>query len=438
MHKCDIDIQNISKIEGHTDLHLRVRKGKVTECKLKIDENKRFFKQAVEGKPFAQVPQIMSRICGTCSSAHTLASIESIEKALKIKPTEQTQILKNLLINSGHFRDHAMHLYFFVLPDVYKKDSVLEFEEPELHELVHDGLECKEAGNYTSTIVGGRAIHPPAAQIGGFSKTPTKEEIQEAKNKLKAVRKKVIKLIDIFYNDQTSFKRKTNYIGLVNENYNFLEGRIKTAKGMEIPEKDFGKYIEEVILPYATSAGVEWKGNEYMVGSLARLNLNKENLNKKTLKDVKKYLDIFPNDCIFNNNTAQAIEMLHALDNSLEMLDYEFKEEKPIQPKNPDKAEGKGVGVVEAPRGTLYYIIEIKNGKIKYIDLCIPTQQNIIHIEKDIAAYVNYLLEKKEKINKKNISLEIEKMIRAYDPCMSCATHFLKVNWDEDETLKKH
>jgi coenzyme F420-reducing hydrogenase alpha subunit len=426
MHSFDLDLKNISKIEGHTHMDVKVRDGKVTECNLKISENKRFFTQAVVGLKYANVPMTMSRICGTCSSAHVICSTEAIEKALGVKVTEQTMRLRNLLINASHLRDHAMHLYFFVLPDVFGIDSVLDFSD-DLHEWIHRGLDIKEAGNYLSTIIGGRAIHPPNAIVGGFTKFPTKEEILEAKKKLENVREKIITIIDLLYKKRNNFlfKRKTNYIGLVNDNYNFLEGRLRTAMGTEIAEENFGDHLERVVLPYSHATAFEFESKEYLVGALARMNVNKDYLNSRTQKDIGKYMKIFPSSNIFDNNLAQAIEMLNIVDNSLESLNIEIKPEKPITI-TPKKSTG--VGVIEAPRGTLYYRLDLdEKGIVTFADLCIPTQQNILHMEKSISAYVESMV--KKEISIEDISFEVEKMIRAYDPCMSCAAHFLKIDW---------
>ncbi len=428
MHKdFDIQIKNLSKIEGHTHLDIKVKKGRVVECKLKVSENKRFFTTAIQGKPYKEVPSIMSRICGTCSSAHVLCSIEAIEKALDIKVSEQTIMMRNLLINAGHLRDHAMHLYFFCLPDIFNKDSVLDFDEKQ-HKWIHDGLEVKDAGNFLSTIIGGRAVHPPYAVIGGFTNFPKKHEIQTAEVKLHHCRKKILEIIDLFYKDKSSFKRKANYVALVNNDYNYLKGFIKTAYGTVIQEEDYGEHLEKVVLPYSTATAFKWESQDFMVGALARINLNKKSLNKNTIKDTGKYLKIFPSDCIFDNNLAQAIEMLHNVDNSLDILGKlknNLKIEK-LAVGKPKKSTG--IGVIEAPRGTLYYKLDLdSNGTVTNADLCIPTQQNIIHLEKDLAKYVEDLL--KTNKTKQKISLEVEKMIRAYDPCMSCATNFLKINW---------
>ena len=397
MHSFDIDLKNISKIEGHTHMSVKARDGKVVECKLKISENKRFFTQAVVGLPFDKVAPTMSRICGTCSSAHVLCSLEAIEKGFGVKVSEQTWRLRNLLINASHLRDHAMHLYFFVLPDVFGIDSVLDFGD-DLHEWIHRGLDVKAAGTYLATIIGGRAVHPPAAVVGGFSQYPTEDEVGEAVEKLKDCREKIIALIDLLYSRRKDwvFYRKTNYVGLVNDDYNFLEGRLRTAEGTVIEERDFGEHLERVVLPYSHATGFEFESKEYLVGALARMNVNRDKLNVRTVKEVEKYLGVFPSVNVFDNNLAQAIEMLNIVDNCLDILEVPIKAEELVEvlPR-----KGTGVGVMEAPRGTLYYRLDFdEKGVVSFCDLCIPTQQNIFHIQNSIARYVESFLARSEEL----------------------------------------
>jgi len=426
-HNFDLELKNISKIEGHTHLDVKVRRGVAVECKLKVSENKRFFTQAILGQPYNLISATMSRVCGTCSSAHTLCSIESVEKALKLEVSKQTYELRKLLGMSSHLRDHAMHLYFFCLPDIIGKDSALDFTGSE-KEWIHDGLHIKDAGNFLTTIVGGRAVHPPNAIVGGFTGVPSSTEMEQAILKLEENRERILKIIEVFYNDQTSFKRKTNYVGLVNDDFNFIKGRIKTANGTIIEEEEYGDHLTRVVLPYSTATAFEWESKDFMVGALSRINLNKENLNKKTRQDAAKFLKIFPNNCIFNNNTAQAIEMLHETDQSIKILEKMKNNLRLEPPAKPKVQAGEGFGVVEAPRGTLYHHIKLNGkGDVIFADLCIPTQSNIIHLEKDLRKHITELL--KEGKTKKQIPFYAEKMIRAYDPCMSCATHFLKINW---------
>ena len=283
----------------------------------------------------------------------------------------------------------------------------------------------KKAGNLLSTIIAGRAVHAPYPAIGGYINIPKKSEVRKCVKELKAVRSKIFPVLDLYLNSKIDYSRKTNFVGLVNKDFSFLDGEIKTSNGLKIKEKDYFNYLHKVVLPYSQAVGYKFKGKTYMVGALARLNLNKNSMHKNTKKDAKKYLKIFPTNNIFHNNLAQGIEILNSIDNSIEILEkYELKKEKQKVCK-PKKSVG--IGVIEAPRGTLFYkLIITKNGTIKEGNIIVPTQQNQINMELDIKNLVQKNL---KKLNKKEIRYEIEKLIRSYDPCISCATHFLKVNW---------
>lgn len=424
MHKdFDISIENLSKIEGHTNLNVKVREGKVEYVKLKISENKRFYTQAIRGKMFLTVPQLVSRICGTCSIAHLTCCSEAVEKALGVELSQQTILLRKLMMYGMMIRDHAMHLYLFALPDILGKDSVLDFDERQ-HELVHHAFEVKKAGNDLSKLIGGRAIHPTYAQVGNFSHLPDKNETKQVIDELKKVRSHIFELVRIFYDCNFAFRKRTTFVALTTPDFSFLEGVIKSSKRLIIPEEFYWDHLHRIIIPYSQATGFQFEGRDFMVGALARMNLNKEKLHKNTKNDLAKYIRIFPSENIYHNNLAQAIEIMHCIDHSIEILEStDFKKET----KNEVKIkEGRGVGVIEAPRGTLYYAISLDNeGKILYGNLVIPTAQNQIKMENDIRNLVSKHLDK----DKNFIQHEIEKLIRAYDPCMTCATHFLKVNW---------
>ncbi|MFH1182929.1 MAG: nickel-dependent hydrogenase large subunit, partial [Candidatus Moraniibacteriota bacterium] len=342
MHTCDLDIEisKLSKIEGHADLDIKIRGGKVEDVVLKVMENVRFFNQAVQGKPYVSVPQLVSRICGTCSIAHLTACIEAVEKTLDIKPSEQTILLRKLTMYSLMIRDHALHLYFFVMPDMFGIDSVLDLPEDK-KELIHEALHIKEAGNNLSNLIAGRAVHAPFEQVGGFSNEVDKSKIPAAISELQKVRPSVLKLIDIFYNCPWELKRKTNFVAIVTPDFSFLEGKIKSTSGAVVEEKDYWDHLHNIVLPYSQASGFEFEGKEYMVGALARMNLNKENLHPSTRKDAAKYLDVFPSENIYHNNLAQAIEILHSIDHAIELLKtHEFKKEEPAKAL---KQSGEGV-----------------------------------------------------------------------------------------------
>ncbi|MFH1376598.1 MAG: nickel-dependent hydrogenase large subunit [Candidatus Woesearchaeota archaeon] len=424
MKDVNINIQNLSKIEGHADLDVKVVNGKVEKVKIKFTDNKRFFTQAIRGRSIDTLAQSVARICGTCSIAHTMCCLEAIENALGVKVSEQTKLLKKLTMNGLMIRDHALHIYLFTLPDIFNKDSVLDFEGAEA-DLLKDAFAIKKVGNLLSTVVAGRAVHAPYPAVGGFANIPKNEELKNLVKELKNVRKRLFPVLDIYYNSKIDYVRRTNFVGLVNNGFDFLDGEILTSRGTRIKEKDYFKYLHKVVLPYSQAVGYEFKGGTYMVGALARINLNKNALHKNTKRDAAKYLKLFPSNNIFHNNLAQGIEILHAIDNSIDIIEKNnFKPEEPVK-YTPKACEG--VGVIEAPRGTLFYRLSItKNGTIKEGNIVVPTQQNQINMELDIKKLVQNNLKKQ---SKEEIQYEIEKLIRAYDPCISCATHFLKVNW---------
>lgn len=418
----DVNIEKLAKIEGHASLNIKVREGEVEDIDLRVVESNRFFAEAVKGKHYNTVPQLVSRICGTCSIAHLTACIEAVEKTLKIKPSEQTMLLRKLTVYSMMIRDHALHLYFFVLPDIFKLDSLLDLADKR-KDLVHNALHVKEAGNKLSKLVAGRAVHAVYEQVGGFSRIPEKDKIAEVIEELYSIRKFVIELAEIFYKCDWELNRDTNFISLVTPDFSFLEGTIKSTSGTEVLEENFWDHLHKVVIPFSTASGFKYEDKEYMVGALARLNLNKENLHKDTKTDMEKYLKLFPSTNIYHNNLAQAVEILHSIDHSIEILENnDFQEEEPVKA---DVFSGEGVGVIEAPRGTLYYWLAIDDSKIRYINLVIPTAQNLINMKKDIRQMVERNIENGEEVIRK----KAEKIIRAYDPCMSCATHFLKVKF---------
>jgi len=419
----DINIEQISKTEGHADLEVKVRNGRVEDVKLKISENKRFYTQAVRKRSYLSVPQFVSRICGTCSIAHMTCSNEAIEKCLHIVPSKQTVLLRKLAVYGMMLRDHALHLYFFCMPDLFGKDSVFDFDKTNEH-WIKQAFLVKGAGNNLSKVIAGRAVHATYERIGYFSHIPSKEEVYELVKELRSVRTHVLHLIQMFFESTFKLERTTIFVALVTSDFSFLEGEIRDSQGLKIKEEDYWNFLNPVTSPYSQATRFVYMGKQYMVGALARLNLNRTALHVETRKDASKFLSIFPSINIFHNNLAQAIEILHCIDHSVQILEEaEFKEES--QPKY-DIHGGRGVGVIEAPRGTLYHMIELDNhGRVTHANFVIPTAQNQIKMEEDMKMLIPQILDR----TKHEIEHELEKVVRSYDPCMSCASHFLRVKW---------
>ena len=424
MHRDEeIRLDNLSKIEGHGSLDIKIENNAVKYVRLEITESKRFYTQAIRGKFALSLPLMTSRICGTCSIAHLTCCSEAVEKAIGYTPTDQTLLLRKLSMYGMMIRDHSLHLFLFCLPDLFNKDSVLDFDESQ-NELIRRAFAVKSAGNNLSKAIAGRAVHATFAEVGRFSHIPAKEDIKKVMDELKSVRGYVLDFIDLFYNSTFKLERDTKFAALATKDYSFLGGDVVDEAGYHINEDRYRDYLEKVVIPYSEATGYDFEGKEFMTGALARMNINKANLHTDTQKDVSKFLSAFPSKNIYSNNLAQAIEILHCIDHSLELLESkEFSEER-IEP--PVAKAGEGIGLIEAPRGLLYYMLSIDNaGKVKYGSIIVPTQQNQIGMEKSIVQVVQENMDN----DRKQIEYEIEKLIRAYDPCMSCASHFLRINW---------
>ncbi len=430
MHSGHITIDNITKIEGTAGLTVTIDDDQVTDLKFMIKDYRRFYIEAVRGKPAIAAPSFLSRICGTCSIAHLFAAIEAIEKSQGIQVSEQTRLLRRLAYDGLMIRDHALHLYFFVLPDVLSIDSILDIPDDPLnpgHILLHDSFDIKKLGSDITEVIIGAAIHAPLPTVGGFLKLPDPLRFPELISRLEIIRSQVIRGIKTFFEYPAKLIRDSDYLCLRNDkSFDFLQGEIINSDGRRIPEEKFHDFLKSVIIPYSQAEGYIFSDthDDYLVGSLARLNFNHDLLHPRTIKDIAPYLSVFPSNNIYHNNLAQAIEILQCVDDAIQILKFiEIKDEQPI--KKPFQA-GLGMGVVEAPRGTLYHMVKVNDqGIIIDYDVIVPTSQNQINIANDLKKYFALNLQKDENI----LKLEAEKIIRAYDPCMSCATNFLKIDW---------
>lgn len=432
MHKEDIEIKNITKVEGSAGLKVTIEDGKVKDLKFIIADSRRFYTQAVKGKPLPAVPSFLSRICGTCSVAHLFAALKALEESQGIRVSEQTKLLRRLAYDALIIRDHALHLYFFVLPDILGVDSILDISDDPKdlgHILLHDSFDIKKLASDISKVAIGAAVHAPIPTVGGFLKLPDTAKFPDLVSRLESIRPQVLAGIKTFFDWDESLERNSDYLYLRNnQNFDFLEGEIFNSNGQSVPKTKFHNFLESVVIPYSQSEGYAFsEGHEdYLVGALARLNFNRDLLNSRTKADCELYLSTFPSNNIFHNNLAQAIEILQCVDDAIEILkSIKIVDEKPVK-KTPQA--GVGMGVIEAPRGILYHLAKINHqGIVEDYDVIVPTAQNQISIENDLKRYFNENLDKSQE----NLRRDAEKIIRAYDPCMSCATNFLRMEWIE-------
>ena len=414
----EINFDKICKVEGHASLDLKVRKNRVEKCHLETKEGARFFEGLVLGKKVKDVQEIVSRICGICSSAHSVCSIQALEKALRIRPTKQQKILRELLMIGERIRSHITHLYFLALPDYYGFSSALSMNKKH-REKVKDATTLIRTGNRIVRELGGRDMHP----LLGIKKGVPKKDFSGLREKLIEAKPLIRKTIDLFLSlNYPKMERNADQLCLRNKNYATLSGKIVSRSGL-IEVEDYKKHLKENIKEYATSKFVLKDGWPFQTGAMARINNNKDRLDKETKNYLKKVSLPLKNP--YHNNIAQALELLHLTNRAIELIGKISgrKESKEIKIK-----KGHAVAAVEAPRGTLFHEYKIdKEGKINYCNIIPPTTQNLNLMEKDIKKVVEHLMERNAK--RKEIVRRVEELIRAYDPCFSCSSHFLKVKW---------
>jgi coenzyme F420-reducing hydrogenase alpha subunit len=421
-----ITLEHITKIEGHAKLTVRIERNKVREVDLDAFEGARYFEGILKGRKYSDASVLTSRICGICSCIHTTCACQAIEDALKIEVTEQTKTLRELLCLAEQIRSHATHLYFFVLPDYLGFSSAIAMAGKHRVEVTR-ALDLIKLGNDIISALSGREMHPVAVIAGGFSQTPDDEELEKLEERLESAKKDALKTAELFSHiPYPDFNRETNYFTLDNDrDYALLDGKISGVGSYHVPTKSYAEHFKEYMKPSSTAKFVLAKGREnYSVGALARVNQKMSHLSKDALNALRKTKIAFPCHNPFVNNICQAVELIHAVDRCVEIIDdLTIRDEKPVKPK---ARAGRGISVVEAPRGLLFhdYTLDDK-GVIQKANIITPTAQNIKNIENDLTAFIPTTLNQP----KKEITLSIEKLVRAYDPCISCSAHFLEINW---------
>ncbi|MFO7928337.1 MAG: Ni/Fe hydrogenase subunit alpha [Candidatus Humimicrobiaceae bacterium] len=422
-----IEEENVSRVEGHGDLVLDVKNKEIKKLQFRIPESPRFFEAMLVGRNWDVPSHITSRICGICSVAHTCASLKATEKALGVEVNDQIVKLRKLIFHHECVQSNALHVYFLAAPDFFGVGSAISLVDSN-PDIVDIALRVKKMANDMVRIIGGRAVHPIRTVVGGFTKLPTMQEMQQMKEMLQSAYpdlEKTLKALKTL--DLPNFERETEYISISDPvDYALYDGNIKSTDGWEIDDQDYLDKINEKVVQHSTGKHCWSSRDSYLVGALARFNNNYDQLSDNA-KQYAEELGLQPlNYNPFMNNIAQFVEIVHSVDDSIRLIDEMMEEglDKDKAMVDVKPKAGRGVGVVEAPRGLLIHDYTYDSeGKIEKANLIIPTNQNYANIEKDMQALVPTVIDKSED----EIKLACEMLIRAYDPCISCSTHFLNV-----------
>ncbi|MCK4658317.1 MAG: Ni/Fe hydrogenase subunit alpha [Phycisphaerae bacterium] len=434
MKTIDIDVKHVTRVEGHGNIVVNVKKGEITRLELQIVESPRFFESFLRGRHYREAPHITCRICGICSVGHTTASVKAMENAMGITPSEQTLLLRKLMLHAEQMQSHWLHVFFLAVPDFLGVGSVIPLANTH-PEVVKRALRMKRLANDICCAIAGRHIHPIAMHVGGFTHIPKVEELVDLKRRLEECRADLGEMANLMASfEKPDFNRDTEYIALSDPNkkeYAFYDGKIastKTDKTLDVD--DYLTWIIEHVEPHSTSKHVKTpRSASFMVGALARYNLNHELLHPAA-KDVAVKLGLNGGSTnSFDNNTAQIVETVHCVEDSIEVIDELLTRGMKLEPLVEPTRFGRGAGTAEVPRGILFHDYTVgEDGYITDSNLIIPTTQNMANIEADLRALVKQLLE--TDLSKEEITLKLEMLVRAYDPCISCSVHFLNVKFE--------
>ena len=411
----------IAKIEGHGSLKINFSQRK---ARLSILEGERLFEGMVLGRSYEQTYWITMRICGVCPIVHSMASVKAVENAFGIQVSFSTKWLRSLLICAQMLESHILHLVFLALPDYLGLDRGTEIKEK--HPRYFDmALKIKKTADFIAKTIGGRAVHPTTVTAGGFFKLPTLAQIKKIKSQLQEILDDAQGMVNLALSlDYPQIKNSCEYLSAANYDetdyplYHF--DKIISSRGNNFKPEKYDKEIKETVMSYSTAKFSSRAGQGFMVGALARLILLNQRLSPLSQDYLKK---ISLQEIKFNpfyNNLAQAIEVLHYTETGIELCEKILKNGLD-KPRVGFKVKaGRGVGVMEAPRGTLYHEYTFdKKGKVADCNIITPTAQNLTHIKED----ANALLKVCNLQNKNACYHQVEMLIRAYDPCITCSVH---------------
>jgi sulfhydrogenase subunit alpha len=426
-----VQVDHITRVEGHGNITLDVKHGKIEKLQWSVVEAPRFFEAMLRGQHFNELRPITSRICGICSIGHSLASLKATEDALHIKVTRQTEVLRRLAINAENMQSHILHIGYLAAPDLFDAGSVFSMLGKHT-DTVLKIVRLHRLANEMSDLICGRTVHPIRLIVGGFSQYPTEKQLLQLKTRLieaQELTNELAFIIQSVSDKIPQFTRETEYIGLTTDSeYAFYNGEITSSiTGKHPNNQNYREVMNEYVVPQSTAKYAKHVRDSYMVGALARYNLNSAQLHKEA-KEVASLFGLKAmNYNPFMNTIAQLVEFSHNIQDSIYLIealsDQGIKQEKPIKPQG---KSGRGVGIVEVPRGILVHEYHLNSkGYCTKANCIIPTNQNHANIQLDMEKLVSEILDKEEK----EIELTLEMLVRAYDPCISCSTHYLDVTF---------
>jgi sulfhydrogenase subunit alpha len=417
-----IKVDYLARVEGEGSLLVKIHAGRVVDTQLKIFEPPRFFEAFLRGRSFLEAPDITARICGICPVAYQMSAVHAMEHAMGVAVDGQIRELRRLLYCGEWIESHTLHIYMLHAPDFlgYPDAITMARDHPAI---VQRGLALKKAGNEIVSLLGGREIHPINVRVGGFYRVPTRRELEPLSERLKSARDQAMETVRwVAGLSFPTFEQDYTFVALRHaREYPVNEGRIVSSQGLDIVARHYEEHFQEEHAPHSNALQSTIRGGEaYFVGPMARYNLNFDRLSPLA-QDAARAAGL-PPVCRnpFRSIIVRAVEVLYACDEALRIIAGYEPPERPFVPIEPRASIG--YGCTEAPRGMLYHRYQIAaDGTILDAKIVPPTSQNQKRIEQDLHDLVQQHLE----LSNETLTWKCEQAIRNYDPCISCATHFL-------------
>jgi len=423
-HRADrtLDVRSLARVEGEGAMHVRVRGDIVEEVRLDIYEPPRFFEALLRGRRHTEPPDITARICGICPVAYEMSACAAIEDACGVVVDPAVADLRRLLYCGEWIESHTLHIYLLHAPDFLGYPSALEMAK-DRRDLVERGLAMKKAGNEIVELLGGRAIHPVNVRVGGFYRTPSRQELAPLRDKLRPALDQALETVRwVSGFDFPDFQHDHELLALVSPGrYPLESGAVATTAGLTFPVGRFEDHIIEEQVPHSTALHARLAGRgRYAVGPAARYTLNRQWLSPLALEAADAAG--LGADCRnpYRSILVRAVEIVYALDEAIRLIDRYEPPERPFVDVPPREAVG--YGATEAPRGILFHRYGLDaDGLITSARIVPPTSQNQASIEDDLRRFVGSRLD----LDDERLTWQCEQAIRNYDPCISCSTHFL-------------
>jgi coenzyme F420-reducing hydrogenase alpha subunit len=426
-----IRLESMTRVEGEGGLRIEVRDGHLRDVKVDVFEAPRFFEAFLRGRSMREVPDLTARICGICPAAHQMSSVQAIETALGITPSPEIRDLRRLLYCGEWIESHALHIYLLQAPDFFAMESALTLAREQPH-LVKQGLELKKIGNEIMTVVGGRSVHPVSVCVGGFWKVPHRHQLLELRPRVEWALQASLETVKFVSGLKLpDFAPDYECVALSHpREYAINEGSIISSAGLDISVKEFEQvFLEEHVAHSTALHSVRAdRGSSYFVGPLARVNLNYSHLPPFARQAADECGIAWPCSNPYAGIVARAIELVMACEEILRLIDT-YREPEPAAMEYSIHA-GDGCAATEAPRGLLYHRYRMNDqGIVQSARIVPPTCQNYRRIEDDLRVLLPGILDRTDA----EIVDACEKLVRNYDPCISCSTHAVKIQIDRSE-----